>query len=85
MEVPISQAKAHLTELVRRAEDGEEIVLTRYGRPVVRLTRLAPRLDPAHRRDIMERIQAIARTKATAGPDAARSQDFLYDDDGIPT
>jgi prevent-host-death family protein len=37
MNVPISEAKAHLTDLVRRAEAGDEVVLTRHGRPVVRL------------------------------------------------
>jgi prevent-host-death family protein len=37
MNVPISEAKAHLTDLVRRAEAGIEVVLTRHGRPVVRL------------------------------------------------
>jgi prevent-host-death family protein len=37
MNVPISEAKARLTDLVRRAEAGDEVVLTRHGRPVVRL------------------------------------------------
>jgi prevent-host-death family protein len=37
MNVPISKAKARLTDLVRRAEAGDEVVLTRHGRPVVRL------------------------------------------------
>ncbi|MFP4520128.1 MAG: type II toxin-antitoxin system prevent-host-death family antitoxin [Oceanicaulis sp.] len=32
MEIPVSDAKAKLTELVRRAEAGEAIVLTRNGR-----------------------------------------------------
>lgn len=30
--VPVSQAKAHLTELVRNSSD-EDVVLTRHGRP----------------------------------------------------
>ena len=29
-------------------------------------------------------IQAAAAVKATPGPCAARSQDFLYDEDGLP-
>jgi prevent-host-death family protein len=37
MNVPISEAKARLTDLVRRAEAGDDVVLTRHGRPVVRL------------------------------------------------
>ena len=40
MNVPISEAKARLTDLVRRAEAGDEVVLTRHGRPVVRLAPL---------------------------------------------
>lgn len=31
MQVTVTEAKAKLTELVKRAEDGEEIVLTRNG------------------------------------------------------
>ncbi len=50
MNVPISKAKARLTDLVRRAEAGDEVVLTRHGRPVVRLAsvlgRPATKLEP---------------------------------------
>jgi prevent-host-death family protein len=50
MNVPISKAKARLTDLVRRAEAGDEVVLTRHGRPVVRLApvlgRPARKLEP---------------------------------------
>ena len=35
--VPIHQAKSQLSELIRAAEQGEEVVLTRHGKPVVRL------------------------------------------------
>lgn len=37
MQIAIAEAKANLAELIRRAEAGEEIELTRYGRPVARL------------------------------------------------
>ncbi|WP_111536990.1 type II toxin-antitoxin system Phd/YefM family antitoxin [Palleronia aestuarii] len=37
MQVSIADAKASFAELIRRAEAGEEIELTRYGRPVARL------------------------------------------------
>ena len=36
-EVPIKEAKATLTELIRAAEAGERIVLTRHGKPVADL------------------------------------------------
>ena len=35
--VPIHQAKSQLSELIRAAEQGEDVVLTRHGKPVVRL------------------------------------------------
>jgi len=38
MQIAIAEAKAQFAELIRRAEAGEEIELTRYGRPVARLT-----------------------------------------------
>lgn len=37
MQIAVSQAKARLAELIRCAEAGEAIELTRYGRPVVRI------------------------------------------------
>ena len=48
MRVSVSDAKAQLTELVRRAEAGEEIVLTRHDRPVVRLEPVRPVLPGAN-------------------------------------
>lgn len=41
--VSIDEAKTHLSRLVTRAEHGEEIILTRSGRPVARLLALEPR------------------------------------------
>lgn len=35
--VPVREAKAKFSELLRAAEGGEEIVITRNGRPSVRL------------------------------------------------
>lgn len=37
MQIAIAEAKAQFAELIRRAEAGEEIELTRYGRPVAKL------------------------------------------------
>ncbi|MHA3916607.1 type II toxin-antitoxin system Phd/YefM family antitoxin [Halovulum sp. GXIMD14793] len=34
MKIAIAEAKAQFAELIRRAEAGEAIELTRYGRPV---------------------------------------------------
>ena len=37
MQIAVAEAKAHFAELIRRAEAGEAIELTRYGRPVARI------------------------------------------------
>jgi prevent-host-death family protein len=36
-EVNVRDAKTHLSRLLRRVENGEEIVIARAGKPVVRL------------------------------------------------
>jgi prevent-host-death family protein len=84
MEIPVSAAKAQLTELVRRAEAGDDIVLTRHGHPAVRLVPVKKRLDRETRRKLLEELQRATAEKVTPGPCAARSQDFLYDEDGLP-
>jgi hypothetical protein len=38
----------------------------------------------AHRHVVLSEIRAAAAGKALAGPCAARSQDFLYDEYGLP-
>lgn len=38
MQVSIAEAKARFAEIIRRAESGEDVVLTRHGRPVAHLT-----------------------------------------------
>ncbi|MCJ2120767.1 type II toxin-antitoxin system prevent-host-death family antitoxin [Methylobacterium sp. J-001] len=84
MRMSVSDANAQLTELVRRAEAGDEVILTRYGRPVVRLVAMASKPDRTARRALIEAIQIDAAAKLTPGPRAAHSQDFLYDADGLP-
>ena len=84
MEISVTDAKAQLTDLVRRAEAGEDVVLTRHGQPAVRLSPVRQTGDIESRRKFMEAIAKAGAAKATPGPDAARSQDFLYDEDGLP-
>lgn len=80
MQINVTEAKGQLLDLVRRAEAGEEIILARHGEAVVRLT-------PAKRQvsaDSRSKGLLAARGKMVNGPDAADSQDFLYDDKGLP-
>jgi prevent-host-death family protein len=83
MKISVSDAKGQLTELVRRAEAGDDVVLTRHGKAAVRLVPVAAKPTSADKRKLFALVRAMAG-KPTPGPDAARSQDFLYDDDGLP-
>ena len=84
MKVSVTDAKGQLTDLVRRAQAGEDVVLTRHGHPAVRLVAITPVPDKKARRALLEALRQAGAEKATRGPSAARSQDFLYDDKGIP-
>ena len=58
--VNIYEAKTHLSELVERAEGGEEIIIARSGRPVARLVPL---------RAVRERKPGAWRGKVWIAPD----------------
>jgi prevent-host-death family protein len=84
--VAVAEAEGQLNELVRRAEAGEEIILTREGHAGVRLTPVSAKapLSPVEKRRMLDAIRKSGAAKATPGESAARSQDFLYGDDGLP-
>ncbi len=90
VEISLTEAKGRLTDLVRRAEAGDDVILTRHGRPAARIVPIDPSaaMSPADRRHLLEDIWLKARDeRIAAGEDddtAARSQDFLYDEDGMP-
>ena len=84
MHVSVTEAKSQLTELVRRAEAGDEVILTRHGHAAVRLVPIKEVRDGKSRRMLLEAVRAAGAAKASPGPGAARSQDFLYGEDGLP-
>ena len=83
MRVSVSEAKGQLTDLVRRAEAGDEVVLTRHGQPVARLSAIVRRPADVDRRRIIEEVRAEARAKVRP-PTAGSPDDFLYGEDGLP-
>ncbi|HSX93132.1 MAG: type II toxin-antitoxin system prevent-host-death family antitoxin [Hydrogenophaga sp.] len=62
LSVPIHQAKGQLSELIRAAEQGEQVVLTRHGKPVVRLVAEVAGVDEAERERVS--AQALADLRA---------------------
>jgi prevent-host-death family protein len=60
--VPIHQAKSQLSELIRAVEQGEEVVLTRHGKRVIRLIKEPESVQPsmeARRQAITAELQAL--------------------------
>ena len=85
MHVPVSEAKGRLTDLVRQVEAGEEVVLTRHGKPAARIVPMtSPAPTGAMRARLIDGLQRSAARNMCPGPEAASSQDFLYDDTGLP-
>jgi prevent-host-death family protein len=84
MQISVAEAQGQLLELVRRAEAGEEVVLTHEGRPLGVIAPFERPQTPAERRAIIREIVGRRKRSADGWPDAAHSQDFLYDDDGLP-
>lgn len=84
MQVSVSDAKGQLTDLVRRAEAGSEVILTRHGQAAVRLVPVRAPRDADSRRALLESVRLASSGLRREGADAARSQDFLYDDGGLP-
>jgi prevent-host-death family protein len=86
IDISLTEAKAQLTEIVRKAEAGEHVYLTRRGQRVAQVVPIGTRrrLSPAERLEIIRRAQREAAKTKLPGPDAAHSQDHLYDERGLP-
>lgn len=85
LELEVDDANDRLNELVRRVDAGEKVVLTRDGRSAARL--VSARFRPSGReRDMsIKKFRSCASAKIKpGGTDGARSQDFLYDENGLP-
>ena len=52
----IAEAKSKLSELVARAEAGEEVVIARNGKPAVRITSLKPKSKAPRRLGAWEHL-----------------------------
>lgn len=57
--VKISEAKAHLSELLARVEAGEEVIIARGNDPIARLSRIRKETD---RQVLLDEVR-VARSK----------------------
>jgi prevent-host-death family protein len=60
VEIGAFEAKNKLGMLLDRVEGGEEITITRHGKPIARLVPNANRIDTLQARVALERIRARA-------------------------
>jgi len=60
------EAKTHFSALLDRVEKGEEITITRHGKPVARLVPVTCAPDPA---EVIARIREIASRNTLDGID----------------
>lgn len=62
--VGLFEAKTHLSEIVARAEAGEEVVIMRHNKPVAKIVPIHPaaahpKFDPKERRAAIEALKAL--------------------------
>ena len=84
MDYPTSSTELELNELVRRAKAGEKVVLTENGTPVARIEPILATTPQKSRRAVLDAYRGAAKPFWNDDDSAARSQDFLYDQFGLP-
>lgn len=64
--IGLFEAKTHLSELVARAEQGEEVIITRHNKPVAKLVPIGQVSAEvvARRRQAMAELETIGRNVA---------------------
>ncbi len=65
--VSLTDAKARLSELVELAAAGESVVITKRGKPVVRLSRVSASLRPVDLGALQALTERMPRQKTGAG------------------
>jgi prevent-host-death family protein len=74
----IAETKDRLSELIDRAENGEELVITRHGHPVARITGIKPPariVTDADLKWLAERRKGRGRPREDAGTLVSRMRD----------
>lgn len=69
--VGLFEAKTHLSELIARAERGEEVVITRHNKPVAKLvpiSEVSPELHQQRLKILAELQDFGRRMEANGGP-----------------
>lgn len=72
--IGLFEAKTHLSELIARAERGEEVIITRHNKPVAKIVPISPQpaSDPAQRQAMLARMAALRADLARTGGSISR-------------
>ena len=83
--VALSEAKDHLSEIIAAAEDGEEFVVTRHGRPAAKISPLTDRdATQARARDALERLRKLRGRLRAEGKTATIEEMIAWKNEGRP-
>ena len=74
--VTLADAKAHLSELTERAAAGEQVIITKRGKPVARLSRPAQPRQPID----LKKLRALTASMPQQTEDAADLVRRMRDD-----
>jgi prevent-host-death family protein len=69
MDVSVAEAKNRLPELIRAVEEGENIVITRHGKPVAQLSPPPPQRRPVRLGGMKDRIALLPGWDTPIDPD----------------
>jgi prevent-host-death family protein len=69
MDISIAEAKNRLTELIRAVEDGDQVVITRHGKPVAQLTPPPPERRKVRLGGMKDRVQLFRGWDKPIDPD----------------
>lgn len=83
--IGLFEAKTHLSELVARAERGEEVIITRHNKPVAKLVPITTEISPElyrKRLEILAELQAVGRDIAARGGPITVEEILSWRDEG---
>ena len=82
--IGLFEAKTHLSELVARAERGEEVIITRHNKPVAKLVPISEVSPELYQRRMvaLDALQAIGRDMQKRGGPITVEELLAWRDEG---
>ena len=82
--VGLFEAKTHLSELIARAERGEEVIITRHNKPVAKLVPISEVSPDLYQRRMaaLDALQAVGRAVEKRGGPITVEEVLSWRDEG---